>query len=52
MFSPFLAATVLLTLIAVGVSAVAAYLFAEAKWAKHPMASCTYQRAASYASVY
>lgn len=52
MFSTFLMASVLLMLIAVGVSAVVAYLFAEAKWEKHPMASCSYRRAASYASSY
>lgn len=52
MFSTFLMAYVLFTLVAVGLITVGIYLFAEAKWNKHPMASCTYRRAASFVSSY
>ncbi|NUU01542.1 hypothetical protein [Herbaspirillum robiniae] len=50
MFSTFLMAVVLFTLIAVAGAAYGVYLFAEAKWNKHPLSRCTYRRAASFAS--
>ncbi|WDZ95941.1 hypothetical protein Herbaro_21095 [Herbaspirillum sp. WKF16] len=50
MFTTFLMAAVLFTLIAVAGTAVGVYLFAEAKWNKHPLARCSYRRAASFAS--
>ncbi|KAF1045472.1 MAG: hypothetical protein GAK35_01343 [Herbaspirillum frisingense] len=52
MFTPFLMAVILLTLIAIGFSAVGIYFFAEAKWNKHPLARCTQRRAASFAAAY
>lgn len=51
MFSTFLIVVFLVALVAVGLSTAAVYLFAEAKWEKHPMASCTYRRAISFSSM-
>lgn len=51
MFTTFLIAA-LFTLIAVAGSTVAIYLFAEAKWNKHPLARFSHRRATSFATSY
>lgn len=50
MITTFLMAVVLFTILAVAGAAFGIYLFAEAKWDKHPLARCSYRRAASFAS--
>jgi hypothetical protein len=49
MFSTFLMAVILCTLFAIAFSAAGIYLFAEARWNRHPLARCTYRRAARFA---
>ncbi|MBP0598120.1 hypothetical protein J8I26_08410 [Herbaspirillum sp. LeCh32-8] len=51
MFTTFLMAA-FFTLIAVAGSAVAIYLFAEAKWNKHPLAQVSYRRVERFSAAY
>jgi len=48
----FLLAVFLIMTTMVGISSVVVYLVAESKWRRHPLARCTYQRAASFSTSY